>query len=163
MTTEISDYVQVPKRLDELSCSYSGGVAMLPVNFETATSTENLSHYSETPTIKKLFRGSNIPYTEIRKENEKPSYIQNNAFKWIGPMLFFSTALMLDNPQIISVSLGVIANYLTGFFKGFSGEKTAKLDIVVENKSKTYTKISYEGHIDGISSLAEVVRRVSNE
>ena len=164
MTTNISDYIQVFEKLDELGCKYSEGIAILPENFETATSTTSLIQLAESATIKTLFRNNDIPYSEIRRENEKPSYIQNNAFQWIGPTLFFSASLLLGNPEMIAIALGVIANYLTDFFKGADGDKIAKLNIVVGNpKSENFKHISYEGHIDGIPSLADVVREVSNE
>ena len=109
MKTNISDYIQVFEKLDELGCSYSGGIAILPENFETATPTTSLMQLAEASTIKTLFRNNDILYSEIRKENEQSSYIQNNAFEWIGPTLFFPTSLLLDNPEITAIALGVIA------------------------------------------------------
>ena len=164
MKTNISDYIQVFEKLDELGCSYSGGIAILPENFETATPTTSLMQLAEAVDIIKLFRSNNIPYSEMRRENEEPAYIINNSFEWVGPTLFLPALLLSENPEIIAIVLGVIANYLTDFLKGFGRQKATKLDIVIEkSKSKTYAKISYEGPIDGIPSLADVVRKVSNE
>ncbi len=165
MKTTISDYIQVFEKLDELGCSYSKGIAILPENFETATPTTSLMQLAEASTIKTLFRNNDIPYSEIRRENEKSSYIQNSAFEWIGPTLFLSAVLLSEKPEIIAIALNVIANYLTTvFFKGFSGDKLAELNIVVGNpKSANFKHISYNGHIDGIPSLADVVKEVLNE
>ena len=164
MTTNISDYIQVFEKIDELGCSYSGGIAILPENFETATPATTVRQLMGTLTIKKIFRISNVPYSEIRRGNEKPSYIGYRAFEWVIPTLFFSAPLLLENPQIISVSLSVVANYLTDFFKGVGRKKNGKLDIVVEkNKSKICKKISYEGPIDGIKDLADVAKEILNE
>ena len=164
MTTNISDYIQVFEKLDELGCSYSGGIAILPVNFEAATPMTPVRQLMGTLTIKKIFSISNVPYSEIRRGNEKPSYIGHRSFEWAIPTLFFSASLLLQNPEAISVSLSVIANYLTDFFKGFGEEKKGKLDIVVEkNKSKIFKKISYEGPIDGIKELADVAKEILNE
>ena len=164
MTTNIFDYIQVFERLDELDCSYSEGIAILPMDFETATPTTNVRQLMGTSTVKKLFRINNVPYSEIRRENEKPIYIGYRSFEWVIPTLFFSASLLSENPYIISISLGVIANHLTDFLKGPDSEKKGRLDIVIENKkSKICKKISYEGHVDGIKNLAEVAKEVLNE
>ena len=171
MKTNISDYIQVFEKLDELGCSYSEGIAILPENFETATPKTSLKQLSQASTIKKLFRSNGIPYSEIRQENEQSSYIQNNAFEWIGPTLFFPTSLLLDNPEITAIALGVIANYLTDFFKGFSGQNKVKLDVVLETTdprtlTKTYKRIRCEGNADEIAKLddfIEKIGKVSNE
>lgn len=164
MKTNISDYIQVFEKLDELGCGYPEGIAILPENFETATPTTSLVQLAEASTIKTLFRNNDIPHSEIRRKNEKPSYIQNNSFKWIGPTLFIPALLLSENPEMIAIALGVIGNYVTDFFKGRDGDKTAKLNIVVGTpQSENFKLISYEGHIDGIPSLADVVREVSNE
>ena len=165
MKTNISDYIQVFEKLDELGCSYPEGIAILPENFETATSATDLRHLSKASTIKKLFRSNGIPHSEIRKENEKPAYIQNNAFEWVAPTLFVSASVLSANPEIISVSLGVIANYLTDFFKGFPGEKKVKLDVVIETNdpsthTKTYKRICCEGNADEIVKLDGFVEKI---
>ena len=171
MKKNISDYIQVFEKLNELGCSYPEDIAILPENFETATSATDLRHLSEASTIKKLFRSNNIPYSEIKQENEKPAYIQNNAFEWVGPTLFFPTSLLLDNPEIAAIALGVIANYLTDFFKGFPGQNKVKLDVVLETTdprtlTKTYKRIRCEGNADEIAKLdnfIEKIGKVSNE
>jgi len=165
MKTNISDYIQVFEKLDELGCSYSGGIAILPENFEEATSATDLRHLSKASTIKKLFKSNGIPHSEIRKENEKPAYIQNNAFEWVAPTLFVSASVLSANPEIISVSLGVTANYLTDFFKGFLGEKKVKLEMVVEatdprTLTKTYKRIRCEGNADDIAKLDDFIEKI---
>ena len=165
MTTNISDYIQVFEKLEELGCSYSEGIAILPEDFETATPATSLMQLAETSTIKTLFRNNDIPYSEIRKENEQSSYIQNNAFEWIGPTLFFPASLLLDNPEITAIALGIIANYLTDFFKGFPGKNKVKLDVVVETTdprtlTKTYKRIRCEGNADDIAKLDDFIEKI---
>ena len=166
MKTNISDYIHVFEKLDELGCSYSEGIAILPVNFETATPTTTIEHLMGTSAIEKLFRMNDVPCSEIRWEHETPSYIEHRSFEWVLPTLFFSESLLSENPAIVSVSLGVIANFLTDTLKDKeTGRKQpCKLDIVTEkSRSKTYKKISYEGPIDGISKLDKIVKEVLNE
>lgn len=164
MKTNISDYIHVFEKLDELGCSYSEGIAILPVNFETATPTTTIAQTMETLAIGKLFRMNDVPCSEIRRENEEPSYMGYRSAEWVLPTLFFSAALLSENPAIVSISLSVIANFITDRIKGTGRKQTGKLDVVIEkNKSKTYKKISYEGPIDEIPKLDEIVKEVLNE
>ena len=161
MKTNISDYIHVFEKLDELGCSYSEGIAILPLNFETATPTTTIEQSMGTLAIGKLFKMNDVPCSEIRRENEKPSYMEHRSLKWVLPTLFFSALLLSENPAVVSLSLGVIANFLTDSIKETGRKPPVKLDIVTEkNKGKTYKKISYEGPIDGISKLADIVKEV---
>ena len=166
MKTNISDYIHVFEKLDELGCSYSEGIAILPVNFETATPTTTIEQSAGTLFIGKLFRMNDVLCSEIRRENEKPAYIGHRSVDWVLPTLFFSALVLSENPAIVTVALGVIANFLTDRFKGTGRKPTGKLDIVIEiekNKSKTCKKISYEGPIDEMSKLDDIVKEVLNE
>ena len=164
MKTNISDYIHVFEKLDELGCSYSEGIAILPVNFETATPTTTIEQSMGTLAIGKLFKINDVPCSEVRRENEKPSYMGYRSAEWVLPTLFFSALLLSENPAIVSISLGVIANFLTDRIKETDRKQTVKLDIVTEkNKGKTYKKISYEGPIDGLSKLADIVKEILNK
>lgn len=81
MTTNISDYIDVSQKMGELGCARSDGISILPVNFEMAASVEEFRQLSEASTVKTLLRNNNIPFSEIKNGNEKPGYIQNNAFE----------------------------------------------------------------------------------
>ena len=56
MTTTITDYPDVRKRLQELGCASPSGFALLPINFDTAGSIAEFRQAAETPTIRKLLR-----------------------------------------------------------------------------------------------------------
>lgn len=162
--TTISDFATVADKLDELGCNFPSGIAILPVNFESASTVKELRQASEAATVKTLFRTANVPYGDIVGRNERLPYIQNNAFEWIAPTLFISAALLAENPAGISVALSVIANYATDFFKGMTGDKNIKLDVVVEkSNSKTCKKVSYEGPPDGLKDLASIIEATSND
>lgn len=164
MKTNISDYIHVFEKLDELGCNYSEGIAILPVNFETATPTTTIEQSMGTLAIGKLFRMNDVPCSEIRRENEETSYMGYRSAEWVLPTLFFSALLLSENPAIVSISLSVIANFLTDRIKETGSKQTSKLAIVIKkNKSKTYKKISYEGPIDGLSKLDDIAKEVLNE
>jgi len=164
MATNISDYVNVRQKMADLGCRYPHGLALLPANFEHASSIAEFRQVSEAATVKALFRNEQLPHDEIVKPDQRPPYIQNNHFEWVAPTIFISYALFSQNPQCVSVALSVIANYATDFFKGMSGNKSIKLDIVVEKtKTKTCKKITYQGDVQGLKELPSVIREVADE
>ena len=162
MATEISDYTSVRQRAAELGCTAPTRIAILPLNFDTAKNRADLQQLSEAATVKTLFRTNNIPLDDLLSSSERVPYKQNKSFEgWLAPTLFISSSLLIDNQAIVSVALNVLSNYLTDFFKGMTGRKTVKLDIVVENNGDaSCKKISYEGDIEGLKSLADVLRKL---
>ncbi|MBS0536991.1 MAG: hypothetical protein JSR72_23270 [Proteobacteria bacterium] len=165
MTTTISDFPLVSDRIVSLGCSYpDSGIAILPINFENAASAEDLRQAANASTIKTLFRNSNVPHVDIFGADKRLPYVHNNAFEWVVPTLFLSASLLSENPNAVSVALGVIANYATDFFKGMSRQASVKLEVVVETtKSKHCKRISYEGPPEGLRDLADVIRESSND
>jgi hypothetical protein len=158
---QISENYDVRSRATELECHIPTSLALLPRNFETAKSKNELLHESTTPTIRTLWKQNGIAETKI-EDGEKIPYIQENAFDWIAPTIFISTALLSQNPHIISVALGVISNYLTDWFRGIPESNKVKIDIVVETKSGAYKRVRYEGDPDGLKNLPDVIREVNN-
>jgi hypothetical protein len=164
MTTNISDYVNVDKKMADLGCRYPDGLALLPVNFESATSITEFLQASEAATIKKLFLAEGLPLDEIVDRSQRPPYIKNKSHEWVAPIVFISAALYSQNPDLVSLALNVLANYATEFFRGVRTIPEAKLEVVVEKKkNKIYKRISYQGPIAGFKDLPQVIREVVNE
>ena len=167
MAIEVSEYVDVKKRALELGCNAPTELALLPRNFEVAKSKDELVHESSVPTIRVLWRQAGISETRIEKEGDRYLYVQEKAFReWIGPIIFVGVSLLSQNPHAISVALGVISNYLTDWFKGIPyNKRIVKQDLVVETietKGMTYKRIHYEGGIEGLRQLPEIIREVSS-
>ena len=164
MTTNVSDYLSVSEKIADLGCRYPIGLALLPENFESASSISEFRQVSEAATVKTLFRNAGIPNEDIVGEGQRPPYIQNNAFEWVAPTLFISAAFYSEKQQYIDVALGVIANYATDFFKGMSGKNQIKLRIIIEKtKTKTCKKILYQGGAEGLKDLSDVIRETMDE
>lgn len=163
MTANITDYVNVATKMADLGCLYpQQGLALLPVNFESATSIADLLQASETATIRKLLLAEGLPVDDIVDRSQRPPYIKNKQYEWVAPTIFVTASLYSRNPAFVSVALSVLANYATDFFKGESGTHEVKLDIVLEKKkSETYLRVSYGGPIAGLSKLPEVIREVN--
>lgn len=164
MTTTISEYIDVRQRIADLGCLSPAGLALLPSNFDTASDISNFRQVSESATVRTLLRTSNISLDELVNKDQRPPYIQNNAFEWVAPTLFVSVGVLSQNASYLSVALSVIANYATDFFKGMSGSNEVQMDIVVErSKSKVCKKITYKGPPEGLKDLPEVIRAASDE
>jgi len=164
MATHITDYISVQQRAVDLGCMVPQGIALLPVNFDSATARTDFLQLSEAATVRTLFRNNSLPIEELLPASERAPYIQNNAFEWVAPTLFISSALLTQNQVAAEVALHVLASYIKDFFKGMTGTKTVKLDIVVEKKGdRSCKKISYEGDVAGIDTLSDVIRQIADE
>jgi len=159
-TTEVTDYLDVVKKMADLGCRCPERMALLPINFESATSIGELLQASEAATIKKLFLAEDLPLDEIVDRSQRPPYVKNKSHDWVAPIIFVSASLYSQNQSLVSVALNVLGNYATDFFKGSGGTREVSLNIVVVTEKKTYRKIAYKGPVEGLKGLAEVVREV---
>jgi hypothetical protein len=154
MATNITDYISVHQRAADLGCAVPQGIALLPMNFDSATARADFLQRSEAATVRTLFRSHNLPIGELLPASERPPYIQNNGFEWLAPTLFISSSLMTENQAAVSVALNVLSGYILDFLKGMLGTKAVKLDIVVEKRgNRSCKKISYEGDVIGLNTL----------
>ena len=163
VTTTISDYIDVSKKIADLGCRYPQGMALLPINFESATSRGEFLQASESATIKKLLRAQAVPLDDIVDRSERPPYIKNKSHEWVAPIIFVSASMYAQNQMLVSVALNVLGNYATDFFKGTHATHDVNLNIVVEKKNKTYKKISYKGPVEGLKDLSQVIQEATDD
>lgn len=164
MSIVVADYVNVADRAAELGCAFSSGITILPENFEQIDNSSQFLHRSEAATVKSLFRQNNIPLATLMPSSSESGYIQNNGFEWVGPTLFISAGLLSENANVASIAINVLSNYLTDFFKGLSGSKRVKFEIVVEKKSGGVCKrISFDGPPEALNALPAVIVSINNE
>ncbi len=161
MGTTITDYINVTEKLKELDLNNVETITLLPFNFDTVAKKEDLIYDNSVKTIRTLLRNAELPDERIEKTAETIGYRQLNHFEWLAPTFFVTYSVLSQNPNMVSVALSVVASYLTDFFKGMSGDKKVKIDIIVEKeKGKTYKKITYEGDGKGLDELAEIVKNI---
>ena len=160
---EISDYVNVATRTAELGCRYPEGLALLPVNFDSASSFPELLQASEAATIRKLLKAERLPLDEL-DESQRTRYVKNKSRDFVAPVMFVGSLLWSQNPDAVSLALNVIGNYATAFFQGDSGHHEVHLEVVVEKKkNETYKKISYRGPAAGLRDVNSVMREVMDD
>lgn len=130
------------------------GVMCLPFHFDG----EHTLYSTHTPTVEKLIRQAGL---EVARPNlpGQTRYRDERSLEWMGPVLFFSAAALAQNPEIMSVSIGVIANYVTELFRGRSEPSGARLAIIEEVEGKTrYRRIEYRGTAEGLRALPASIR-----
>ena len=163
MPTTITDYISVRQRATDLGCFIPQTVTILPPNFTSAATAADFLRASEAATVHTLFRLNNIPFDELLAAGASPRYVQNNNFEWVAPTLFIPAALLSQNSAVVSLALGVLANYVTDFLKGRPGPKTAKLNIVIEKTGDWSCKsIQYDGDVSGIPEIGDVIGKLQD-
>jgi len=162
MNVQEEGFVDVVQRARDLGCRVPTGLALLPRNFESAGSKDELLHESEAPTVRILWRRAGLVETPIEPEGERFPQISEKSFdEWVAPTIFVSGALMSQNPAVLSVALGVISNYLTECLKGIPmRSREAKLDVVVQVGKGQYRRLHYKGPVEGLQELPAIAREV---
>lgn len=154
------EILELENNIDVLkSKSESVGIFFFPENFDEATDTSKFIYSETTSDLKKIFKNSNQSVSYIT--NEKPLLRVRKSADWFGPAIFISFSTLVQNTELINISLNLISNYLYDFFKGSVSEKNVKLDIIVESKKKAeYTKIEYEGSVEGLKDLENIIKQL---
>ncbi|MBN3569212.1 hypothetical protein SB461_32205 [Burkholderia cenocepacia] len=159
MSTEVRDYVSVSEKLKGFGVSLPSGLVLLPDNLASATSIGDLRQQVESDTVRTLLKANNIDYAEIFGEDDQPPYLQQYGFEWFGPTLFISAGLLSQDPNVLSVTLGVVTNYLYDLFKG-AKEGKASLDVVVQLADGSCKSVHYSGPPDGLGKVAKIVEEL---
>lgn len=160
----MSEYVDVESHATDLGCNVPTAWAILPRNFSEASSRDELINESSASTVRTLLRQSELSETPLEQDGERFPQVQENAFTWIGPILFFAAAELSRNPEMVSVACGVIGNYLTDFFRGKPGEQRVQLDIVVEQtRTKRTVKLHYDRTPEGLAEIPQTISDVCGD
>ena len=86
--------------------------------------------------------------------------IAHHVLKWIGLVILFSAATITQNPEIVSITLGVISNYLTDWFRNVpKKERTARLKMVQDTKEGRYKIFDYDGPAENLGPIQDAMDR----
>lgn len=161
---QVEDYLDIKKKAEELGYKTPESIAFLPQNFEEVTSKENLVYGDLTTTFRILWKQCGIVETPLEKSGEKIAEMTQKSLDLIAPFIFIASSFLSQNPELVDIALGVISEYLTDWFKGMPNwQNNVKLNVILENKSGGYKKVSYEGPTEGLKEISKVVRSLHDE
>ncbi|MGN5220705.1 hypothetical protein [Aeromonas veronii] len=131
----------------------SNGIVILPCNY---LDTDNYEYHSTAISFYKYASQKiNIEYF-----TEPEILIDQCSGDWFGPSLLITSTAVTQNPELISITCGVISSYITDFFKeNGSGNIKFKL-IYKEVDDIKITEFSYEGSLDGLPYLENSINKI---
>ena len=108
--------------------------------------------------VVKLLKQQNIPIDTLYPIDATTSLQDNRAIDWIFPTMVVSSLLLTQQPDLVSVALNIISNYVTDIFKGVNIDPKVKLNILQVAKNGKTQRVEYAGPVSGLS---EVVKALS--
>ena len=154
---QVLDYIDVDKKAKELGCIVPTKLCILPRNFPSATSKEELLHEENTATVTKVLKQDGIKFSPLENENEKFSKISEHDSIWAGPTLYFAATWCLQNPDIILQTISIITGFLKDSLKGLSGG-VVKLSVVTKTKTGKFREVKYKGPVEGLKDVPDIVK-----
>ena len=162
----MKEYIDVREKIQALSLNDIEGIAFLPMNFDTANSADEFVYQDSLKVVNKLVKQKDINIERLEDDLTDTKYYVENDITWIGPTIFIGYSFWTQNQHLISISLSMVATYLTDFFKGKSNSPKVKLDYVLEKdpkKDKKNVRFTYEGDIDGLDKLPSILEKLKDE
>ena len=162
---EIDDYSDVRERSVALGCVLGDGLVFLPDNLEEVAAADELVVRGEVTTLRKVLMQGGLQSGVLANPGGRPpGFVHNKSHDWAVPMIFVSAELMKNSPDMIGVAMDLIRDYAVSLLKGIGTDRTVKAEIVVERSSAgTFQKITYEGAVEVLSEITEMVARVHGQ
>lgn len=135
MEIQVVEYINVTKRAEELGLNVPTGLAILPNNFDTAISADELIHEGTTPTIRSLWRQSGVIETRLEKGGSKLPQIARKSADWISPIIFVSQAMLMD--AALPLTINLISSYLYDLLKGRQDKSQIAIRFASESVDNT--------------------------
>ena len=115
------------------------------------------------------FHESSISFYKYAKDKINIDFIENpkvlleqRSGEWFGPVILITSAALSQSPQLLSIATGVIANYLTDFFKGKSSPDVEVKIIYKDTPKSKFTEIHYKGDSNGLAQVNEAISKLSS-
>ncbi len=143
----------------EVKQDLTGQILLLPWSTSVMHNNESkVAYYESTDLVQKLLKINGLSSDLAVGEHGDVVFLENRSIDWFAPTLFFSASLIIGNPNIVSVALNVLSNYIYDAFKHSSSDPQVSLSVVIEKSGKK--KIDYAGPVSGLS---EIVKIANNE
>ena len=115
-----------------------------------------------------IYSSSSISFYKYAKNQVNLNYIrkpdivlEKRSIDWFGPTLLITTTALTQNPELVSITLNVISNYITDFFKG-SQEPDIKVSLLIQQSKTKFKKLDYEGNKDGLKEIEKLIEQLKD-
>ncbi len=148
MDIQVSEYINIEKKASELGCSIPSGLTILPQNFDTAKSPDELIYESTTATIRSILRQAGIQETKLEKQGIKIPHRANKSWEWVGPLIYISSSMLSD--AALPIGLNLISSYIYDLFKGHPRNSEGTIEFIVETEKtehgeRRYKRLTFKG------------------
>lgn len=157
----VEEYSDAGVMLNQFDFNSNQTLFFIPENFSDEVRSSEYIYSESTSDVKKVFKTENLIIKYLTTDT--PLLRARKSADWYGPILFISYSVLSENPTIIGISLNLISSYLYDYFKGtIVDTKKVKFEIVIETKkNKILQKVKYEGTVEGIKELTEVIKSLN--
>ena len=157
MPIEIADASNVREKLRTLGCHEARGLAVLPVNIDTATSAGELLLGGQATTIKQLLRIAEIPLDDILPPQQLPSRLRK-SIDWDGGIVFVG---ILADVATIAAFLAAIRSYFREQYPKDGRPSRVHLEVRVETTETGDCKsIQFDGSDEAFEELPRVISEI---
>jgi hypothetical protein len=150
-TTDFNSSEETPEVEDEKT-----GLCILPDNFYSEPDPKKHFHSANLPTLLKVANGK-VQFN-IVNQSESSKYIELRSQEWFAPILFIGSAYYSQNPDAISVALGLITNYLTNIFSGRKGTQVNLTMYLRDEKKRRTTKVEFKGPPNELEEVKKIIK-----
>jgi len=170
-----TDYVDVTARSRELGIRAPVGIALLPGNFRTAASANELRYHGTTADVRTAWRsiglidggpfrtGGRVPGSGVSSGIRTPAPSPETPtpfFEEVPLAVFFGAGQCSGPAALVTLALGSVASVLT-LSPGYATSREIRLDAVVERPSRGgYVCLEYRGDACELLTLARAVREI---
>ena len=137
------------------SCN-NESIIILPINY---VEQENHKYPSTSLSFYKYAKQS----LEIDFFNTPELLFEQRSVEWFGPVILITSSALAQNSELISITCGVISNYLTDFFKGQDKPNMSLKVVYKETKTSKTTEIEYKGNGENLEMLRDAILEVAKK
>lgn len=152
----------------ELSLDYaipddaSNSLLLLPMSIEhTLQGQEYVVYASSTTSVLKLLKSNSIPVRLAISETKRIAYQENRSSDWFAPTILISSALLSQNPELVSLAINIISSYVYDIFKGKAADPSTRCTFAYVGKAKG-KMVHYEGPVSGLSKIPQIIKELEN-
>lgn len=151
----VEDDFEVKKKLDSF-ISNTTSLCILPENILKTDEIDKYYYSSTLPTVIKLFESNKVPITIYGKSDEL-KFINQRGLEIFAPILFVGSLFYTQNSEVVSLALGIIANYLTDIFKGKKNSQVNLKIYLRDDKKKILKKVKYKGPPESLKEVDKII------